>query len=87
MSDLNKLPYAEWLEKSLQNIVDKPVRAICILTKFEGDDIGTGYFDCGVADKILFSGFLQQDAMLDTLKNNGYLEEEEEDEEEAEENE
>ena len=80
MSELNKLPYAKWLEQSLQDIIGKPVKSICILTKFEKDDIGTGYFDCSVADKLLFAGFLQQDAMLDTLKNNGYLEEDEEDE-------
>lgn len=79
MENLNTLPYAEWLEKSLRNFVGKPVKAICILTKFKDDELGTGYFDCSVADKLLFSGILQQDAMLDTLKNNGYLEEDEED--------
>lgn len=81
MSEINNLPYARWLEKSLQNIVGKPVQSICILTKFDGGDVGTGYYDCSVADKLLFSGFLQQDAMLDTLEANGYLEEDEEDDE------
>lgn len=80
MNDLSTLPYAKWLEESLQNIVGKPVKAICIMTKFDTDDIGTGYWDCSVADKVLFAGFLQQDAMLDTMKANGYLEEDEEDE-------
>lgn len=78
-NNLNDLPYAKWLEESLQNIVGKPVQSICILTKFESGDIGTGYWDCAVGDKILFAGFLQQDAMLDTLKNNGFLEEDDED--------
>ena len=78
MKDLNKLPYAEWLEQSLQNIVGKPVQAICIMTKFAdvedgADDIGTGYYNCSVADKLVFAGFLQQDAMLDTMKVNGYI--------------
>lgn len=81
MSDLNTLPYAKWLEESLQNIISKPVKSICILTKFDTDDVGTGYYECSVADKILFAGFLQQDAMIDTLQVNGYLEEDEEDEE------
>lgn len=80
MDDLNTLPYAQWLEKSLQNIISKPVKSICILTKFDTDDVGTGYYECSVADKILFAGFLQQDAMIDTLQANGYLEEDEEDE-------
>lgn len=79
MSDLNNLPYAHWLEQSLQSIVGKPVQSICILTKFDAGDIGTGYYDCSVADKLVFAGFLQQDALVDALKANGYLEEDEED--------
>lgn len=79
-NNISDLPYAKWLEQSLQNIIGKPVKSICILTKFESGDVGTGYFDCAVGDKILFAGFLQQDAMIDTLANNGYLEEDEEDE-------
>ena len=82
---LNDLPYAEWLEKSLRNLIGKPVEAICIMTKVAGDDkelgdeIGSGYWHCSVADKLLFAGFLQQDAMLDTMKENGYLPDDEED--------
>ena len=88
MSDLTKLPYAKWLEQSLQNIVGKPVQAICIMTKFKntddelGDDIGTGYWNCSVADKLLFAGFLQQDSMLDSLKANGYIADDEDEFEE-----
>lgn len=90
MKDLNKLPYAEWLEQSLQNVISKPVQAICIMTKFasteEGeDDIGTGYYNCSVADKLVFAGFLQQDAMLDSLRANGYIPDDEDDEIEEEE--
>lgn len=81
MDNLKQLPYANWLEESLQNIVGKPVQSMCILTKFDNGDTGTGYFDCSVADKLLFAGFLQQDAMIDTLKANGYIEDDEEDEE------
>lgn len=81
MDSINSLPYAQWLEESLRNIVGKPVQAICILTKFDGGDTGTGYYECSVADKLLFAGFLQQDAMLDTMKVNGYIPEDEEDEE------
>lgn len=85
MNELNKLPYAKWLEESLQTIIGKPVESMCILTKFDTGDIGSGYWNSTVADKLVFAGFLQQDAMLDTLKNNGYLEEDEEDESDGEE--
>lgn len=79
MIDLNTLPYADWLEQSLKSIVDKPVQAICIMTKFESGDVGMGYFNCAIGDKMLFAGFIQQDAMIDTLMANGYLEDDEED--------
>ena len=85
MNDLNNLPYAKWLEESLRSFVGKPVEAICIMTRFDTGEVGSGYYNSTVADKILFAGFLQQDAMLDTLKNNGYLEEDEEDEDYGEE--
>lgn len=85
MNDLNNLPYARWLEQSLQTIVGKPVEAICILTKFDTGDVGNGYWNCTVADKLVFAGFLQQDSMLDTLKANGYLEEDGEDDTDGEE--
>lgn len=81
MDDLKNIPYAKWLEQSLQNIVGKRVEAICILTKFEGSDVGTGYYNCSVADKLLFAGFIHQDAMLDTLQANGYIEDEEDENE------
>lgn len=83
---LNDLPYAEWLEQSLRNIIDKPVEAICIMTKVAsddkelGDEIGAGYWNCTVADKLLFTGFLQQDAMIDTMKANGYIPDDEDEE-------
>lgn len=88
MNEINKLPYAQWLEQSLQHIVGKPVQAICIMTKFAnteeelGDDIGTGYWNCSVADKLLFAGFIQQDAMLDSMRANGYIPDDEDETEE-----
>lgn len=88
---LNDLPYAPWLEQWLRDIVDKPVEAICIMTKIAsdnedlGDEIGSSYWQTTVADKLLFAGFLQQDAMIDTLKVNGYLPEDEEDPEDEQE--
>lgn len=86
MNNLNNLPYAEWLEQSLRNIVGKPVEAICIMTRFadtddeNGDMVGSGYWHCSVSDKLVFAGFLQQDAMLDTMKVNGYIPDDDEDE-------
>lgn len=82
MSDLHELPYAEWLEGSLKSIVGKPVQAICIMTKLDTGEIGSGYYNCSMTDKLIFAGFVQQDAMLDTLVANGFVEEDSEEEEE-----
>lgn len=73
MKDFSKLEYAEWLEESLHNIVGMPVESICIITKYKDGNTGTGYYNCAMTDKLLFAGYLQQDAMLDTMRANGYL--------------
>lgn len=82
MPDFNKIPYAKWLEESLQNFVGKPVQSICICTKFEDGTVGSGYWDCSISDKLIFAGFLQQDAMLDTMRENGIIDDGDVEEEE-----
>lgn len=70
-SNLNKLPYAHWLEESLQQIVDMPVESMCIMTKFaDTGAVHTAYFNCSPMDKLMFAGLINQDAMIDTLKIN-----------------
>ena len=71
--DLNNLPYAQWLEESLHNFIGKPVESICILTKFKNGEVANGYYNCSVSDKLLYAGFIQQDAMIDTLRINGLV--------------
>lgn len=82
MEDISTLPYAQWLEDSLQSIVGKPIQAMCIMTKLETGEVGSGYYNCAMTDKLVFAGFIQQDAMLDTLVANGFVEEETEEDEE-----
>lgn len=79
MNDLQKLPYAEWLERSLQNIISTKVQSICIMTKTESGEVGTGYYECATVDKLLFASYLQHDAVVDTITSDE-LEENEEDE-------
>jgi hypothetical protein len=93
LNEINKLPYAQWLEESLRNIIGKDVQAICILAKYTdpeddpADNLGpiveSGYWNCCMVDKMTFAGFLQQDAMLDTMRANGYISDDESEEEEA----
>lgn len=83
MSKLTELPYAQWLEQSLRNIIDLPVESICIITKMEDGEVGTGYWNAGVFDKLAFAGVIQQDAMLETLRVNGFIEDEEDEDEDG----
>ena len=89
MSDLKKLPYAEWLEQSLRNIIGLPIQSICLLTKTESGEVGTGYYECSSLDKLLFASYLNHDAVTDTV--NGVLVEsglmDDDDEEDCEEDE
>lgn len=74
MADITQKPYANWLEKTLQDMFSlNHIESICIMTKSTNGVLHTGYYDCSVADKILFAGFLQQDAMIETLQDNGYV--------------
>lgn len=82
MNDFTKLPYAAWLEESLTSIFAMPVESICIMTRLNSGDIGVSFYECNTADKIMFAGYLQQDAMIDSLKANGLIPDDEDDVEE-----
>ena len=94
MKDLNKLPYAQWLEQSLQNIIGKDIQSMCIIAKYNdpeddpaenlGRIVEAGYWNCCMTDKLAFAGFLNQDAMLETMRVNGYISDDDEDFEEDE---
>ena len=72
MNNINNMPYASWLEKTLQDVVDMPVESIYIVTKLKGGATVPSFYNCNVNDKILFAGIIQQDAMMDTIQaNNG----------------
>ena len=79
--DLNNIPYAQWLEKALQELVKLPVRGICIVATTDGSDVYTDYYNVSMGDKLVVSGLIQQDAMFDAMAANGmveYLDENEE---------
>lgn len=83
--DPNNYPYAEWLEKTIQIIMSKPVNRICILAETEDDEIISGYYNCDMPGVLMFSGYLQQKAIIDRLVDDGLIEDIYEDEEEDEE--
>lgn len=80
--DLSTLPYTKWLEEAVANIIGMPVESICILTKYKDGTVQTGYYECEVSDQLLFAGFLNQDAMIETMRVNGLIRREDEEEDE-----
>lgn len=64
--------YAEWLESVVKRLIQEPETVNGIAVAIVGNDntIETGYWECSMADKILVSGIIQQDAMLQTLEAN-----------------
>lgn len=85
--DITKLPYAEWLEDALKSMSALPLRSIAILGITENGDMYNDYYNANVSDKIMISGFVQQDAMFESLKASGYItdDDEEDDIDESEE--
>lgn len=76
----DELDYAQWLEETLKELIGFPVKGIAIQAISEQGDIYTAYHKISMADKYTISGFIQQDAMLECLKVNGYIGDEEKEE-------
>lgn len=87
--NITEMPYAKWLEQSLSDISALPIRGIAIVGITEGGDAYTNYYNASMADKLVLSGLINQDAMFDSMAANGIIEYEDDDEEteDAEENE
>lgn len=73
-NDIFSLPYAKWLEKTLQELVTFPVKGICISATGDKGEAYVNYHNVSMADKLVISGLIQQDAMLDTMAANGMVE-------------
>lgn len=80
-NDITKMPYASWLEQALRDISEHPLQGIVLAGIDEGGDVYTNYYELSMAAKILIAGIINQDAMLDTLINSGYIENDDEEEE------
>ena len=72
-NDITEKPYAKWLEEILSDICAAPIRALAMIGITDDGDMFNGYYNTSVADKILMSGLIQQDAMIDTLEAAGLI--------------
>lgn len=81
--NITEMPYAKWLEQTLRDISELPVRSIALVGVLENGDAYTNYYNVSMTDKLILSGLINQDAMLDALAANGVIEYVDDDEEEA----
>lgn len=73
-NNLKNLPYAEWLENALRELINFPVKGLCIFATTENGEAYTNYNDkVTMMDKLTIAGLIQQDAMLDQLAVNGFI--------------
>ena len=74
MKDITKQSYSEWLERALQEVVKLDPQDICIacISK-NGESYYVNVFSNFVPNKFMFAGMIQQDAMIDALESNGYI--------------
>lgn len=79
-NDITKMQYASWLEQALHDIYEQPIRGLVLAGVLESGDVYTSYYEVPMADKLLIAGIINQDAMLDTLINSGYIDEDEDEE-------
>lgn len=73
MNDITTKAYANFIKKTLSEMVTLPIEGICIITKLSGGAVFTSYYNSSSMDKITYAGLIQQDAMIDTLKINKML--------------
>lgn len=84
--NLKEIPYTQWLEETLQNIVKLPVKGICLNVTLADGAVYTDYYNISMNNKLIIAGLIQQDAMYDSLRANGLIKNaDEEDESDGEE--
>lgn len=71
--NITEMPYAKWLEQSLSDISALPIRGIAIVGITEDGDAYTNYYNTSMADKLVLAGFINQDAMFDSMAANGII--------------
>ena len=85
---MSEKPIVEWLREALRDISQFDARGIAVASINKDGDSYVSYYKMNMADKVLISGLIQQDAVLDTLAQNGivsYDESDEDDDDEEEE--
>lgn len=81
-NNITKMPYAQWLEQTLRDISELPVKGIALMGVLDGGESYAAYYNVSMTDKLVLAGLVNQDATLDMLAAQGvidYKDDEEED--------
>ena len=70
---MSEKPIVEWLREVLRDISQFDARGIAVASINKDGDSYVSYYKMNMADKVLISGLIQQDAMLDTLAQSGVI--------------
>ena len=70
---MSEKPIVEWLREVLRDISQFDARGTAVASINKDGDSNVSYYKMNMADKVLISGLIQQDAMLDTLAQNGII--------------
>lgn len=80
-------PIVKFLQQTIRDISKFPTKGIAIVVTSETGDAYTNYHNISMSDKLVISGLIQQDATLDMLVANGFIEYEDDEDDENDENE
>ena len=72
-------PIVKFLQQTIRDISKFPTKGIAVVVTSETGDAYTNYHNISMSDKLVISGLIQQDATLDMLVANGFIEYEDED--------
>lgn len=68
--DVEKLPYAGWLEDTIRLLSQQDVHCIGLAARINDGEVLTAYFNTDVADKALLATHIQADGLFEmTLAN------------------
>ena len=83
--NFNNIPYAQWLEQTITDILELPIKGLSLHAVLDNGDVYTAYHKVGMNDKLIIAGQVQQDAMADFLLINNFIKNDEEEDDNGEE--
>lgn len=73
MNEIEKLPYAEWLEETIRLLTEQDVKCIALAAITRDEQVLTAYFDAVMADKVVMAAMIQADGMFDMTMTNAKM--------------